>query len=136
MFYDQMRILDCDLCEYGFMIYDEQATIDNYTESYVFQSKDLNKIAEKIINEYLVFKCFGCGSKKKYTYKQIEKLIREDVTKKVIRAIQTDQALKVLPKMGKRGYMIYCGKCEGFDGNGCCPSQIYENCEIKKFNNM
>ena len=48
MFYDQMKILDCDLCEYGFMIYDEQATIDSYAESHVFQSKDLNKVIEKL----------------------------------------------------------------------------------------
>ena len=128
-----MRVLDCDLCEYGFMIYDEQATIDSYVESDVFQLKDLNKITEEVINEYLVFKCFGCKNKKKYTYNEIEKLIRKDITKKVVQKIQTNQVLKVLPKMGRRGYMVYCGKCAGFDGNGACPSQIYNECEIKKF---
>lgn len=133
MFNNQTRILDCDLCGHGAMIYNEQATIDAYVELYISKTEKLYKIVDDNLNKYLIFSCYSCGNQKRYTYKEVEKLLRKDITKRIMDNIQTEQFLKILPELGERRYMRYCGKCTGFDGNGSCPPKIYDECEIKRF---
>ena len=77
------------------------------------------------------WKCVECKKVYRYTYKDIEKRIRIDITKNIL--IQfAGKAAQSLPNV-MDGILIYCGKCSGFDGKGSCTRKIYNNCEIKRF---
>lgn len=125
--------LFCDFCEEGRIYYDPEETFRSYFVPETFALKDIKDLIDKSINEYLVFKCPMCGQIKKYTFKDIEKKVRENMYKRIIHMVSVKELRnsKHLNSIDKT--RIYCGKCEGFDGKGSCPIKIYEECRIKRF---
>ena len=124
--------LTCDLCETGRLYYDPSSTFDFYFVPETFSAAEISKIIDESINQYLVFKCSSCGITKKYTFKDIEKKARKNMYRQIINSI----AIKELRNSGAIGFvnktMIYCGKCEGFDGKGSCPIRIFDDCKLKR----
>lgn len=135
MFFDFQEILECDVCDEGVLLYDRNATLEDYVKTHFFQSVGLDSIEEKVVNAYLVFRCDSCSSTKKYTYKEVESKVRKELTDKVKYFLKGEAFKEAIPNFGKNRYFIYCGKCPGFDGKGACPSIIYDTCKLRRLPN-
>jgi len=113
------------------VFFDPSETLSSYFVPETFIMSEIEEVIDKTINEYLVFKCRNCGNVIKYTYKDIEKKIREIIYNNVINLISIKELrnsdLNIIKKV-----FIYCGKCHGFDGKGSCPIKIYEDCKLKR----
>jgi len=123
--------LRCDFCSDGILYYDPSETTDSYFVPETFMLSEIKEIIDTTINEYLVFKCPVCGMSKKYTLKNIEKKIREDIYK-VIKNMVSIKEFKKIDLNSIKKIFIYCGKCDGFDGKGSCPIRIYKDCKLKR----
>lgn len=130
MIEDIEDFITCESCS-GQLRLNNKETLNNY--SMITNVNDLNIFdkVDKLITKYLVYECSNCGSKFKYTFKDIEGGIRRNITKKFLAAILDDGITNFGTHDFK--YYIYCGKCDGFDGTGGCPKGIFENCKIKRF---
>ena len=124
------NILKCTIC--GESLYlDGDSTIDEYS---IYMSMNATNFSDKIddiINDYLVYVCEGCGKTHKYTTKDVERLFRKELTKRALLVLIND--LVDPNKIMFERYLIYCNKCQGFDGKGSCPKSIFDKCEIKRF---
>ena len=131
---------ECDFCNKKALVYDDIETFKAYTmpESLMLFNVDkkiIDEIIDKSITKYLVFKCNVCKATVKYTFKDIEKKLREAVYAKVVtmiavRGLQELDAINFIDKT-----RIYCGKCNGFDGRGACPIKIFNECKLKELPN-
>lgn len=126
--------LQCDFCEDGTLYYDSSKTFNAYFIPETFVLSEISEVIDKTINEYSVFTCRRCKAAVKYTFKDIEKKIREYMYQTITNMIAVQELrnsdLSVVKKV-----FIYCGKCHGFDGKGSCPVKIYESCELKRLPN-
>jgi hypothetical protein len=124
--------IECDFCDGGLLSYSPSETFEAYFSPESFALAEIDKILDEAINEYLVFVCGMCGISVKYTYKDVEKKIRENMYNKVIFSL----ALKEFKDSGAIGFvdktLIYCGKCNGFNGKGACPVRIFNECKLKR----
>lgn len=123
--------LRCDFCEEGHLYYDPQETFNAYFVPETFALTEIGEIIDKAINEYLVFKCGMCKSVVRYTFKEIEKKIRNDMYKKIIDMISIKELRNFDLNVVKKVFR-YCGVCPGWDGKGSCPIAMYEKCKLKK----
>jgi hypothetical protein len=124
--------LSCDFCKEGLLYLDKPGTLNSYFVPETFALSEISELIDKTINEYLLFKCRNCGNSIKYTYKDIEKKIRERLYKDLISMVSIKE-LKSHDLNFVKKVFVYCGKCRGFDGKGSCPIKIYENCKLKRF---
>jgi len=110
MFENIVDNLDCDFCEKGQIYYSPADTLDAYFVPETFALTEVGDVIDKVINEYLVFKCAVCGAVKKYTFKDIEKKVRENMYEQVINtfALKEFRDIKNLNLVDKT--LIYCGK--------------------------
>jgi hypothetical protein len=124
--------IECDFCDEGLLSYSSSETFEAYFSPESFALAEMDKILDETINEYLIFICGTCGISVKYTYKDVEKKIRENMYNKVIFSL----ALKEFRDSGAIGFvdktLIYCGKCNGFNGKGACPVRIFNECKLKR----
>jgi len=124
--------LSCNFCERGIIYYEPSETLNSYFVPETFALSEIGDIIDKTINEYLVFKCGMCGSMEKYTYKDIEKKVRENMYEQVINTL----AIKELRDSGALNLvdktLVFCDKCKGFDGKGSCPTRIFDECKLKR----
>lgn len=123
--------LRCDLCEDGLLYFDPSETTNSYLVPETFMLSEMSELIDKTINEYIVFKCRNCGNIIKYTYKDIEKKVREIIYNDVVNLISIKEFKKYDLNSIKKVF-VYCGVCKGFDGKGSCPIAIYEKCKLKK----
>lgn len=86
---------------------------------------------DAVINEYLVFICPNCNVKYKYTYKRLHELTRMNIFKNLLKLITQGQFN--VTDTSKNHVLIYCGKCNGYDGKGSCTVGIFNKCAIKIF---
>jgi len=124
--------LGCDFCTNGKLYYDPSETFDAYFIPETFVSSNIGELIDKTINEYIVLKCTVCKSVVKYTFRDIEKRVRENMYDTVIKMVSVKElrnsgALNLIDKT-----LIYCGKCQGFDGKGACPVRIFDDCKLKR----
>jgi len=124
--------LKCDFCEVGMIYYDPSETLNSYFVPETFALSEIGNIIDKTINEYLVFKCGMCGGIEKYTFKDIEKKVRESMYEQVIntlaiKELRSSGALNLVDKT-----LVFCDKCKGFDGKGSCPVRIFNECKLKR----
>lgn len=125
-------ILKCEYCEKGRLIHDMQTTANVWLQPEVFRIDDIDKILDGIIGEFLVFNCSECGAEFRYTYKEIEKLYRKELSKRILTAMSVgDISDPGLVRNADRIF-IYCGKCSGYDGKGSCPDIVYNDCKLKR----
>jgi len=123
-------IVSCESCR-GYLEVDVEATMDDYN---IIMSTDYTNIfdnIDKLLCKHLVYRCTTCGIRIKYTYKTIEKAFRKALTEKFLMLVGKGEATNMAALRDK--YFIYCGKCNGFNGAGCCPKTVYDKCEIKRF---
>lgn len=125
--------LNCDVCGRD-LIYDPKATFDSYYSDIGITVENIENKIEEVVGSFLIYECYKCKCVYKYTYKEIEKVIRQDITKQMLLALARGQ----MKNMGcvMDGVLIYCGKCSGFDGKGSCTKKIYDKCEVKRFPNV
>lgn len=124
--------LRCDFCEKGKLTYNPSKTFDAYFIPETFALSEISEIIDKSINEYLVFECRICDSNVRYTFKDIEKKIRDDLYEKVIDMVATKEFRDIGAINFANKTLIYCGKCNGIDGKGSCFIKIFEDCKLKE----
>ena len=130
MISDFSELIRCELCQ-GVLEASQEDTIKDYAMIMNVDSVNIFDTVDALLNKHIVYVCVSCGNKVKYTYKDIEYIFRRTLTEKFLLLAVKDLIgdIQVL----KDKYFIYCGKCQGFDGQGSCPKTMFEKCEIKRF---
>ena len=120
--------LKCPICLNEGMQFFYTKTMEAFSDD--FDLEDVDKLVDGIIGQYLVFQCLKCESIHRFTYKEIEKSIRKDISQKVM----TLRAKKELDKTINMNvkYLVFCGKCNGYDGHGACPKEVYDECQLRR----
>lgn len=122
----------CPTCGEGRAQFSEVHTFESYATPIVFTLDDLPKLKEGILNDVLIFVCYNCQSEFRLTFKEFEKKLRKELTKKYINYFMGQGAKNPNITVASDRVFIYCGKCNGFDGKGACPFFVYSTCEIKR----
>jgi len=122
--------LRCDFCNEGLLYFEPSETLNFYFVPETFMLSEIKNIIDKSINEYLVFKCYNCGSIIKYTFRDLEKKIRELMYENIVNMISIKELRNSNLNAVKKVF-VYCGKCQGFDGKGSCPIEMFEKCKLK-----
>lgn len=126
-----IRYLPCEACD-GRLTYSQKETIAAWRQAEIFRLDDLDKLEDGIISDLLVFMCMDCGLQLRFTFKELEKKFRKQLSQRVLTKI----AMGDMPDPGAERVIdrvfFYCGKCGGYDGKGSCPRYVYQNCEIKR----
>ena len=125
--------LNCEACGHE-LVYDPKITFDSYYSELKFAIENVESKVKEMVGLFLIYECSKCKCTYKYTYKEIEKMIRRETTKQVLLAVARGQMKNMQYIMD--GVFIYCGKCSGFDGRGSCTKKIYDKCEVKRFPNV
>jgi len=123
-------VIKCEVCG-GDLFLDLEGTIEDYNETLLPSTSNIFKSVEEIIGKYLIFKCVGCSSVYKYTFKDIEYALRRHITEILLLSIVRGEIINNSSFLDK--FFIYCGKCGGFDGRGICPKTVFNKCDIKRF---
>lgn len=71
-----LQFVHCDDCKTSLMDIDYKATIESYYHD-GRRDKDNFINPATIVWDYLVYKCDHCGKRKKYTFRDIERKVRE-----------------------------------------------------------
>lgn len=122
--------LTCEVCGGG-LFFNHEATFNAYKESSDLTSLNVFDKVEEVINKYFIFICPNCNIEYRHTYKNIENNLRISIFKQLLLSLIQKQVVEF--NSNKISFLIYCGKCSGFDGSGSCPKNVFENCTIKKF---
>lgn len=125
--------IECEKCG-ALLRIDEKATIDSYQRDMDYLVDDVGEIIESSIQDYLVYRCIGCGSTYNFTYKDWESKYRKYIAKEAmevrkqkmfgeeinVKAIDPDNGIE------------FCGQCSGYSGDGYCLVDIIKQCTIRK----
>ena len=122
--------IDCEICG-GTLMFSESSTVDDYAVTITVNASNIFDKVEEIIGKYLVYECRDCRAKYKYTYKELEKVLRKELTQRMLMLAAKNVVINNNILQDK--FFFYCGKCGGCDGNGSCTKTAYNNCEIKRF---
>jgi len=131
MFSFMVKSLPCEECGEGEIYYDHRETFDAWNQPEIFKLDDVDKLIDGMVSEVLVFVCNKCETRFRFIFKEIEKKFRKILSDRLITMVVTGN----LPDPGvirnSNRVFIYCGKCNGYDGKGGCPMDVYKNCELK-----
>jgi len=130
-----MSEIKCSFCKEGTMHYSQKFTFDAYSMPENFVLGDIDKVVDGVIGKYLVYICGKCGSVEKYTYKDIERIERKRISQIVINSAARGEITKSGALIRKNKVLIFCGKCNGVDGNGSCLLETYKKCDLKRLPN-
>lgn len=123
------NILVCELCG-AQLTMDVQKTTAFYSTYIINDLKDIKDQVDEIMAEFIVYRCSVCDHLCKYTYRDIEKAARRNLTRRFLTYFNKEVMMAGAIDFK---YFIYCGKCQGFDGKGSCPQSIFDDCKIKRF---
>ena len=127
-------ILKCEVCD-GPLNYSNEYTFEAYTSPATFDIDNIENIVDGILAEYLVFECPNCSNKYRYTFKEIEKMARRELS----RMVMTSIAIGAIVQSGKLQHtdrtLVYCNKCNGTDGKGGCLLKVFKDCKLKRLPN-
>jgi hypothetical protein len=135
MFSDMIRRLKCESCEDGYCIYSQKETMAAWQQPEIFRLDDIDKLKDGIISDVLVMICNQCGAQSRYTMKEIEKKFRKQLSDRIMTMIAKGDAPDPGSVRRTDRVYIYCGKCNGYDGKGACPREVYDNCVLKRLPN-
>lgn len=125
--------LKCGVCETGSLSYDSRETFQAYTDKELFVLDDIETLTDGLIANFLVFRCVDCGTNYRYTYKDIDELVRRDISNRVMDMYAKGELVGATTQSKElERVFVYCGKCNGYDGNGSCLLKIFEECKLKK----
>ena len=79
---DITKFLVCPVCLEGSMYIDTTDTIQTYSEE--FELEDVDKLIDGVIGQYWVFACVKCGATQKYNFKDIDRLARKELSRRVV----------------------------------------------------
>jgi RNase P subunit RPR2 len=119
----------CEACG-THLVMDSSATLIAYEDTVDLSIESLVLKVDDIIGKFLVFICPSCGAEYRVTYKDIERIIRRNITQKLLYFLVHE---KMDTQAVNCPVFVYCGKCTGFDGHGACPKSVYDECDIKRF---
>jgi DNA-directed RNA polymerase subunit M/transcription elongation factor TFIIS len=120
----------CDICGSD-ISFNKQATVEAYKKTSDPKMDDILGSIDDILERYLVYSCNMCGAHYRYTYKELEKVMRRKVLERVL-LVHAREYFEVSPIQLEK-YLVYCGKCPGYDGSGRCPKTVFHKCKIKEF---
>lgn len=125
--------LKCEVCEEGFLGYDPQLTFKaRYSEIQYFKAENIIELIDNAFNQYSIFSCSNCGAEVRYTFKELEKLTRQDIKRRFMDIIARNDLINSGGINISNKVFVFCNGCNGFDGKGSCPIEIYRNCKLKK----
>ena len=124
--------ISCETCG-GTIVFDKLATVAAYKETVDLDITDVFGSLDQIMESYLVYSCGACGMQYRYNYREIEKILRRQLLEKLL-LYNAHEYLTDSPIQFEK-YLVYCGKCPGFDGSGRCPKTAFDKCKIKRFPN-
>ena len=133
MFENTIKGMKCGFCGKGGMQYHVESTLQDYSDPDSFSLEDIEKMVDGVLNEYLVYKCTNCGATEKYTFKDIEKMVRKEMSQRIIGLAAKKEIITSL--LSKNKVLVHCGKCNGLDGKGSCLVKTYKNCKLKRLPN-
>lgn len=128
MILNMAELLVCPICTEGKMNLSTTETAKSYADE--FDLDDIETLVDGIIDEYWIFVCTHCGATQKYNFKDIERLARKEISKKVLGFKASGEIAK--SNNMKFKYLIYCGVCKGYDSKGSCPQRVYDECQIRR----
>lgn len=131
MFCKLSNEINCEVCG-GDIEFSFSDTSSDYTTLMRVNLVDIFDTVENIMMKHLVYRCGKCGQIYRYTYKDIENKVRKKLTEAALSLIVSKQ-LPDVSYITNDKYFIYCGKCNGIDGSGCCPKSVFNTCDIKRF---
>jgi len=123
--------IKCEVCS-GDLHFDYNSTTSDYQILMSVTNINVYDKIEEIIGKYLSYKCYNCGHIHRYTYKDIENIVRKKITERVLLHMVKDQVPDIKNIVIEK-FFIYCGKCQGIDGTGRCTKSVFNNCSIKRF---
>lgn len=135
MFESIIKSLKCSFCGKEGVKFNPQSTFEAYSEPDTFVLDDVDKIVDGVISEWLVYECLSCKSVEKITWQELEKIVRHEISKRVIHLAATGEMMKSGAGRSGGKVFVYCGACRGFDGKGSCLLKIYKECKIKRIPN-
>jgi hypothetical protein len=135
MFTGPIRETKCSFCGKGALRYEPKETFLAYSMPESFVLDEVDELLDGIIGQYIVYKCDECGAIERYTLKDIEKMIRKEISRRVINAKARAEIIETKKLLSKRRIMVYCGRCNGFDGKGSCLLETFKNCKLKRIPN-
>lgn len=122
--------LTCDICGAG-MLLDYEGTISMFSRELIVTDENVLSVVEEMTPQMLLYKCSSCFVSYKATFKEIEALVRKKFTEKVL-ILYGRKAITSVSNIHNK-YLVFCNKCNGYDGRGCCPKEIFDDCKIKRF---
>jgi hypothetical protein len=125
--------LKCASCDIGALEYSSKDTFEAYSEKELFVLDDIETLIGGLIANFLIFKCGNCGTEYRYTYKDIDKIVRKDISNRVMTMYATGEIIgATTPSKELDRVFVYCGKCNGYDGKGSCLLKIFDECKLKR----
>lgn len=123
----------CDNCG-EVLIIDERSTFDEYMKDADYIVEEENKIVEKSIQQYLIYKCRLCDKVYKFTYKEWEAKYRQKISMDVMEVRKQKMFREnINPQtINPDNGLEYCGQCSGYAGDGHCLTDIIKQCTIRK----
>ena len=82
--------LNCEACGHE-LVYDPKITFDSYYSELKFAIENVESKVKEMVGLFLIYECSKCKCTYKYTYKEIEKMIRRETTKQVLLAVARGQ---------------------------------------------
>jgi hypothetical protein len=126
--------IPCSFCDNGILCFNDQKTIKRYFNPEVFNVdvENVETMIDTIMNEVMIFDCNNCNAEVAYTYAELARLARKVLKKHLIEDVILGRIKIPFLLKGSNYVMIYCGKCQGYNGRGACPVSIYDNCGVKR----
>jgi len=128
MLSDLLALVKCPICIEGSMRISLASTFDMFSQE--FNLEDLDTLEDGIIEQYWTFVCDYCGAKQKFNFRDIERMARKELSKRILTLKATAELNKTINVRTK--YLIYCGVCNGYDSNGACPQMVYDDCKLRR----
>lgn len=125
-------VIRCESCGSN-LNYSNTDTIEAYTSPYTFDINNIENIVDGMLSEYLVFRCVNCGERYRYTFKEIEKIARKELSRMVMTSVAVGAVIQSGKLSSSDRTLVYCNKCNGVDGKGGCLLKIFKDCKLKRF---
>lgn len=121
----------CPICNKGHLDYDEVGTYAITKEFISIKVNEVKDIVDSIVDDNVIMTCHDCGFSDKYNFYSLGKLLKRTLLNRFITSLSVEEITKNCNSNNFK-YLVYCGDCNGFDGNGACPHDVFEDCGIRR----
>jgi len=128
--------IKCDMCGYLIEL-DFDRTVESYCGDMDYLIQEDGQLAENTIQNYMIYKCSNCGEIYRFTLKDLELRIRKQAAISAMNMRRDEVFKNIKPNsINPDNGFEYCGKCDGYDGEGNCFIDVIKQCSIRKFNEL